>query len=651
MKKTPAIKPPKKSTPQSLARILPPRPAQKGDSVSVGGYLPFWKRLFAFSGPAFLISVGYMDPGNWATDLAAGSRYGYKLLWVLAMSNVMAILLQSLSARLGIVTRMDLAQACRSMFHPKVSGVLWVLAEIAIASCDLAEVVGSAIGFQLVFGIPLIYGVLLTTLDTFLMLFLQSRGVRLVEAFILTLVLTVGGCMAVEVFLAKPALGPIALGLIPSLPGPDALFLAIGIIGATVMPHNLYLHSALVQSRKISPTFAGIRNALKFNFIDSVFALNGAFIVNALLLILAAAAFFNAGLHEVAEIQDAHRLLAPLLGSTAAPILFGVALIASGQSSTITGTLAGQIVMEGFVNIRLGPVARRLLTRGLAIIPAVLTISIAGEKSTGSLLILSQVVLSLQLSFAVIPLIHLVSDKRWMGVHAIKPLTQVLAWLIAGVIAVLNLKLVFDTLLEWLSASHKYTWLLWVITVPLAAGLMALLFYVLVVPLKRRFEKAPTPAAAGVHGKQEMPEVLTVVTPKRIAVAVDFSKADKTALSHALMLARSAGRKATIVLFHIVESGGARLMGSDMNDAEAQSDRQRLELYANELGEMGISSVYDVGFGYPVDQLVKLIEKHTPDVLILGSHGHKAVGDFVLGTTIGKLRHRVKIPLLIVPAG
>src|SRR6266545_4297940 len=373
-------------------------------SVDVPRHLSFWRRLLAFSGPAYLVSVGYMDPGNWATDIAAGSKFGYALIWVLVMSNLMAVLLQSFSARLGIATGMDLAQACRAMFNRKVSWVLWILAEVAIAACDLAEVLGSAIGLQLLFGMPLLLAVFVTALDTFVLLLLHHRGVRLMEAFIITLILTIGICLGVEVFLSRPEWGPIASGIVPTLPGAGALYLAIGILGATVMPHNLYLHSALVQSRRNPRTPAGIRSGIRFNTIDSVIALNGALLDNAALLIMAGAIFFKAGLFDIAEIQDAHRLLEPLLGARVAPIAFAIALIAAGQSSTITGTLAGQVVMEGFVRIRLRPIARRLITRGLAIVPAVITIVFFGERATGSLLVLSQVVLSLQLSFAVIPL-------------------------------------------------------------------------------------------------------------------------------------------------------------------------------------------------------------------------------------------------------
>ena len=617
-------------------------------SVAVPRQLSFWRRLFAFSGPAYLVSVGYMDPGNWATDIAAGSKFGYALIWVLAMSNLMAILLQSLSARLGIVTGMDLAQACRAMFDRRVSRVLWLLAEVAIAACDLAEVLGSAIGLQLLFGLPLLIGVVITAFDTLLLLVLQSCGVRMMEAFIVVLITTIGGCLAIEVVLSKPAWGAIAGGVVPSLPGPGALYLAIGILGATVMPHNLYLHSALVQSRRITQTPAGIRSGVKFNIIDSLVALNGAFFVNAALLVMAAATFFRAGLRDVAQIQDAHRLLQPILGAAVAPIAFAVALIASGQSSTITGTLAGQIVMEGFVQIRLRPIVRRLLTRSLAIVPAVITIVWYGERATGSLLVLSQVVLSLQLSFAVIPLIHLVSDPRWMGQYTIKPMLQAVSWLTAATIAALNLKLSYDAIAGAMSGTGPWSWLPWVTAVPAAAGLTALLGYVTVVPWLERRRGAPTPAIANVHGPTAMPAVVPPPPPRRIAAAIDFSGADTAVLSHAVTLARAAGRGATVVLLHVVESGGARMMGDEMHDSEARADQQRLELYRNELAELGVEATYDLGFGNPADQLIALIQSHGPDLVVLGSHGHRAVGDFVHGTTVERLRHRVRVPVMVV---
>ena len=560
-------RPPDGSPPVSLAEVH--------RSVAVPPQLPFWRRLLAFSGPAYLVSVGYMDPGNWATDIAAGSKFGYALIWVLVMSNLMAILLQSLSARLGIVAGMDLAQGCRSLFGRKVGVALWMLCEVAIAACDLAEVLGSAIGLQLLFGLPLVAGVLITAFDTLLLLVLHGRGVRWLEAFIITLITTVGLCMLTEIVLSKPDVTAIAAGLVPSLPGEGALFLAIGILGATVMPHNLYLHSALVQSRRIGRTPSGIRAGIKFNIIDSVVALNGALFVNGALLVLAAATFFRAGLHEVAEIQHAHRLLEPILGASIAPIAFAIALIASGQSSTVTGTLAGQIVMEGFLRLRLRPVVRRLLTRAVAIVPALVVIIGFGEGATGELLVLSQVVLSMQLSFAVIPLIHLVSDARVMGQFVIGKGLQAAAWIVAGTIAALNLKLVADALVGWLSSGAAYAWLLWLTAVPFAAALVALLGYVTLQPLVARLRGGGVAQVEGVHGPIEVPTVVPARQPRRIAVAVDFSTADGAALSHAVALARAAGRGVEVALLHVVESGGARLMGGEMDDSEARADQDR----------------------------------------------------------------------------
>ncbi|MFL6192535.1 MAG: Nramp family divalent metal transporter [Thermoanaerobaculia bacterium] len=618
-------------------------------SVEIPKQLSFWRRFFAFAGPAYLVSVGYMDPGNWATDIAAGSKFGYALLWVLVMSNLMAVLLQSFSARIGIVTGLDLAQACRAMFSRKVSWALWILAEIAIAACDLAEVLGSAIGLQLLFGMPLLLAVFVTALDTFVLLLLHHRGVRLMEAFILTLVLTIGVCFAIEVFLARPAWGSIATGIIPTLPGEGALFLAIGILGATVMPHNLYLQSALVQSRRIEHTPAGIRASIRFNTIDSVIALNGALLVNAALLVMAAAVFFKAGMFDIAEIQDAHRLLEPLLGARVAPLAFAVALIAAGQASTITGTLAGQVVMEGFVHIRLRPIVRRLLTRALAIIPAVITIVVFGERATGNLLVLSQVVLSLQLSFAVIPLIQVASDRRWMGQYVIKWWLQLAGWVVAAVIAALNLKLVFDVLLEALQKEGPYQWLLWVTAIPLVLGLIWLLGYVIVVPVLERRRGQPVGVLVGVHGPSTIPEIVPPDAPRSIAAAVDFSRADKAVLSYAVTLARGAGRGAKVLLFHVVESGGARIMGGELLDSEAHADQQRLELYAGELRELGVDSEYDLGFGVPAEELARLVEQHRPDLIVLGSHGHRGMSDLVHGTSVERLRHRVKVPVMVIP--
>ena len=402
-----------------------------------------WRKALSFLGPAYLISVGYMDPGNWATDLQGGSKFGYSLIWVLLMSNLMALLLQGLSARLGIVRGRDLAQANREAYPKKINYALYVLAEIAIAACDLAEVLGMAIGIQLLTGLPLTWGVSITVLDTFLLLYLQKLGMRKMEIFIIALVAVVAISFLIEIILAKPGITAIASGFIPRLQNDEALYIAIGIIGATVMPHNLYLHSALVQTRKIEQSDEGIRQAIKFNRIDSTIALNLAFFVNAAILILAAKVFFESGNSQVAEIKEAHRLLPGFLGNVA-PKLFAIALIAAGQSSTITGTLAGQIIMEGYLQLRINPWARRLITRLLAIIPALIVILIYGEEKIDALLIFSQVILSLQLGFAIIPLIHFVSDKKKMGNFAINNSTKIAAWIVAATLIALNFKMLLN---------------------------------------------------------------------------------------------------------------------------------------------------------------------------------------------------------------
>ena len=411
--------------------------------ASVGtSQLSFWRRMFAFAGPAYLVSVGYMDPGNWATDLEGGARFGYQLLWVLVMSNAMAILLQTLSARLGIVSGRDLAQACRETYPRPMSLALWGLCEIAIAACDLAEVLGAAIALNLLFHIPLFTGVLLTAADTLLLLWFQSFGIRTIEAFILALISVIAACFCIEIFWAKPSASAIFTGLAPRL-NRESLYVAIGILGATVMPHNLYLHSALVQTRSIGHSEAAKRTACRYNLVDSVVALNGAMFVNCAILVLAAAVFFQRGI-VVTEIQQAHVLLVPLLGTSLAGVIFAVALLCSGQSSTLTGTLAGQVVMEGFLNFRMRAWMRRLITRSLAIIPAALTIYLVGDKATFGLLILSQVILSLQLPFAVFPLVMFTSDPRRMGAFANPFWLKSLAWLVAVIIALLNIMLLYQ---------------------------------------------------------------------------------------------------------------------------------------------------------------------------------------------------------------
>jgi manganese transport protein len=437
-------------------RTQPSLPESHGTVLVPSGTrgLPFLRKALAFAGPGYMVAVGYMDPGNWATDLAGGARFGYTLLSVILLSNLMAILLQSLSLKLGIVTGRDLAQACRDHYSRPVSFGLWVLCEIAIAACDLAEVIGSAIALNLLFGIPLIWGVCLTALDVLLILLLQNKGFRWLEAFVISLVIVVGVCFAVELLLAKPSLAAIAGGLIPSVQivtNPAMLYIAIGILGATVMPHNLYLHSAIVQTRKIAPDQASKREAIRFATFDSTVALLFAFFINAAILIMSAATFHFSGNQEVAEIGEAYRLLTPLLGATVASTLFAVALLASGQNSTITGTLAGQIVMEGFLDIRLPPWLRRLITRLIAIIPAVIVTALYGEKGTGALLILSQVILSLQLSFAVVPLVQFTSERRKMGPFTNGPVLKAVAWGVAIVIMGLNGWLLVGTFRAWMS--------------------------------------------------------------------------------------------------------------------------------------------------------------------------------------------------------
>jgi manganese transport protein len=408
----------------------------------------FWRKMFAFAGPGYLVAVGYMDPGNWATDLAGGARYGYTLLSVIMISNLMAILLQALAARLGIASGRDLAQACRDSFSKPVTLILWFLCEIAIAACDLAEVIGAAIALNLLFGLPLIWGVCLTALDVLIVLFLQHKGFRYVEALVVALILLIAGSFAVELWLARPDLAAVAVGFIPRtviLTNPDMLYIAIGILGATVMPHNLYLHSSIVQTRKYGDTHASKSEAIRFASIDSAVALMFALFINAAILIMSAAVFHGSGNENVADINDAYVLLSPLLGTTMASVLFAVALLCSGQNATLTGTLAGQIVMEGFINLRLRPWMRRLVTRLIAIIPAVIVVYIYGDSGAGPLLILSQVILSLQLPFAVFPLVMFTSDPHKMG-RFVNPLwVKVLAWTVAVIIGALNLYLLYQT--------------------------------------------------------------------------------------------------------------------------------------------------------------------------------------------------------------
>lgn len=599
-----------------------------------------FRKILAFFGPAYLVSVGYMDPGNWATDLQGGSKYGYTLIWVLLMSNLMALLLQSLSARLGIVRGRDLAQANRETYPKFLNFPLYILAEIAIAATDLAEVLGMAIGIQLLTGIPLLYAVLITVLDTFLLLVLQRLGMRKMEAFIIALVVVIGLSFLTEIILVKPQLGEVITGFVPHIPDNQALYIAIGIIGATVMPHNLYLHSALVQTRKIKRDRDGIKRALRLNFIDSTIALNLAFFVNAAILVLAAAAFYKTGRTDVAEIKTAYRLLDNLLGSKLAPTLFAIALIAAGQSSTVTGTLAGQIVMEGYLRLRINPWIRRLMTRVVAIIPAVIVILINGENNIDNLLVLSQVILSLQLGFAIIPLIHFVSDKKTMGEFAIKPLVKIAAWAITIVLVYLNIRMVSEQAVSYFQDSGNLFWNIVIIFCALI--FVAMLAFAFFYPLlhKRRQD-------VGVQVHPEVGELqqLTVPHYKRIAVALEFSKKDDILLSHAL---GQASKGTMFILVHIVESASARILGSESDDLETRKDQEHIDFYAQRIKEMGYEAIGVLGFTNRSKEIVKLVRENKADMLVIGGHGHSGIKDWLYGETIDAVRHELKMPVLVV---
>lgn len=611
-------------------------------TIDTTGTQHWWKRFFLFAGPAFLVAVGYMDPGNWATDIAGGSKYGYSLLWILLMSNLIALLLQTLSARLGIVRGRDLAQASRETYPTAVNISLWILAEIAIAACDLAEVLGMAIGLNLLFGLPILWGVSLAILDTFLILYLQKKGMRYMEAFIFSLVAIIGLSFFIELAFAKPNMGELVVGFIPGLKDNGALYIAIGIIGATVMPHNLYLHSSLVQTRRNKKDDAGILTALKYNFIDSFIALNFAFFVNASILILAATVFFKNGYHDIVEIQDAHSMLQPLLGEKLAPILFAVALIASGQSSTITGTLAGQIVMEGYLDLRIAPWLRRLITRLIAVIPAFLVIWLLGEDKIGDMLILSQVILSIQLGFAIIPLIHFVSDKEKMGKFAISNLVKMLAWLSAVIIVGLNIKLVIETLSMWHTSLVGYEWVFNFIIIPIVVLAMLLLVYVIWCALTgKRFVKDTTTP----HGKAEEIPLIEKKVYERIAICIDFSKSDIKAITEGVS---HGDKKTEFHLLHVVETAGARTVGDEISDYETNEDWIQLRSYGNKLREQGYIVTEKLGFGDPKTEIPKFTDELNAQLLVIGRHGHGGIMDFIFGETIAVVRHKVKCAVLVV---
>lgn len=599
------------------------------------------RKLMAFIGPAYLVSVGYMDPGNWATDIAGGSQFGYKLIWVLLMSNLMALLLQSLSARLGIVRGLDLAQASRNTYPSYINFPLYVLAQIAIIACDLAEIIGMAIGLNLLFGLPLIWGVSITVLDTFLLLFLMNKGMRMMEVFIVSMVFIVGISFLTEMFIVEPVIAEVLSGFEPSILTGNSLYIAIGIIGATVMPHNLYLHSSLVQTRKIERTPKGIKDSLKYNLIDTTIALNLAFFVNAAILILAAAAFYKNGLFEVAEIQDAYKLLDNIFGSVA-PTLFAIALIAAGQSSTITGTLAGQIIMEGHLNLRIQPWIRRLITRLLAIVPALCTILYFGEDALGELLILSQVALSLQLGFAVIPLIHFNSDRKKMKEYTIKTWVKILAWLSAFIIVTLNVQLVIEEIGIWINGGSIGVWWIYLLIIPVAVIIGLLLLYVFLVPFFRKHEHNLSNVPHGVA--QEIKEIVQI-DYKRIGITVDFSKNDRKTLRHALT---QGGKTAEYYLIHIVETAAARFHGKIVMDHETQSDTDNLKKYQQNLKDLGYQAHIEIGYGAASKAISALVKENKLDLLVMGAHGHKGLSDLIFGTTVDTVRHNVNIPIMVI---
>ncbi|MCC6125654.1 MAG: Nramp family divalent metal transporter [Pirellulales bacterium] len=616
----------------------------------------WWRRMFAFAGPAYLVSVGYMDPGNWATDIEGGATFGYRLIWVLLMSNLMAVLLQTLSARLGLVTGRDLAQACHDDYPRPINYVLFVLCEIAIAACDLAEVLGSAIGLKLLshavfaaFGlqgeIPLLWGVLITGFDVLLLLLIQKAGIRKLEAFILMLVATIGACFLVEIFLCKPDIGQIAAGFVPRPFMPGELYVAIGILGATVMPHNLYLHSALVQSRDVTRSREAVAQACRFNLIDSAVAMNAAFFVNAAILIVAAATFWTRNL-PVTEIEEAHSLLELTLGSSLAPIAFALALLCSGQSSTITGTLAGQITMEGFLQFRIKPWVRRLITRLLAIVPAVCVIFWMGEKGVYKLLILSQVVLSLQLSFAIVPLVRFTGSKQKMGPFVNRLWVQLLAWIATAIIVSLNVKLVFEEIMGWIDTAGDWRWLVIVVVAPLSLGLLGLLAWM---TFRREKPMAKTPEISAGQVVAKAAELQRHF--KRIGVALEATTADSTMLAEALALARQ--HRAELVLMHVVDGVGGTWYGDQTGDRESRDDEAYLRALTERLrAEFPTSEIPAIdsvlGYGNASAELVGIARREKLDLVVMGGHGHRGISDLLFGQTISGVRHGLKIPIIAV---
>jgi manganese transport protein len=612
---------------------------------------PGWRRFWAFAGPALLVSVGYMDPGNWGTDLQAGSQFKYRLLWVLLLSNLMALLLQTLATRLGVVTGRDLAQSCREVYPRRTVWGLWGLTELAIAATDLAEVIGTIIALKLLFGVPYLWGLAIAAGDTFLLLALQRRGVRLLELLTLTLVAIIAGSFAFEIFLAKPEWARVLRGFVPGLDPNnyrESLYVSIGMLGATVMPHNLYLHSALVQTRAFPQNEEGKRLACKYNFLDSLVALNCAFFINAAILVLAASAFYP---NEVETLQKAYQLLEQVWGLQGAAVLFAVALLASGQSSTLTGTMAGQVVMEGFVRLRLRPWARRMLTRSLAIVPALVVVSLASsrggeEKDVNQrlfqLLVLSQVLLSFQLPFAILPLVQLTSDRRRMGAFANGLVLKALAWSASVFVIGMNVVLVYLTMRKWGKEVEEVGWsAAWVYgTVGALSGALALfLGWVALYPwLHRNGEKE--------EGAPAPPE-LPPVRYRHIGVGVELLGGDGAVLAHAASLARAHG--AALLLVHVVEGAGADFYGAETDDRESRSDRAVMAELVEHLRREGLSAEGTLGYGTPWEELVRIAKERGLDLFVLGAHGHGFLADLALGQTVSPVLHRLPIPVLVVP--
>jgi manganese transport protein len=583
-----------------------------------------------------------MDPGNWVTDLSGGASFGYRLLWVLVVSNAIAILLQTLSARLGIVGGRDLAQACRETYPRAVNIALWVFCEVAIIACDLAEVLGAAVALNLLFHLPMLFGVLVTALDTLLLLSLQRLGIRAMEAVILSLISVIAICFAIEVFWSKPEVAALAAGLIPHLNN-QTLYITIGMLGATVMPHNFFLHSALVQTRQIERSEEGLQRACHYNLIDSMVALCGAMLVNCAILILAGATFFPHH-QEVTDLRQAYLLLTPLLGAAASGV-FAIALLASGQSSTLTGTMAGQIVMEGFLNIRVRPWLRRLVTRALAILPAIAAIQLSGEEGVGQLLILSQVVLSMNLPFAIIPLIHFTSNPARMGTFANKPWVKASAWACSAAIVAANAWLVQQSIADWVKAAPAYAAWIWAGSGVVVALVGLLLAWITFEPVITRRAVLAGATSDLVGASQAVP--LVVMKYKRILVPLDHTPLDRDALAHAAALAKA--QDARLFLLHVEEGVTSQVYGPLSSTAEVQAGRRYIDDVVDSLRH------YDIGVetairhsSDPRKEIVKYAREIQADLLVMGAHGHGVLKDLIFGDTINPVRHALKIPILVV---